>query len=56
MLRPALLLTACLVLAGCGQSGPLYLPGNPSSVKSVPSQPNQSESQEQDGERPKSED
>ena len=25
-------------LAGCGQSGPLYLPGNPSEVQSLPRQ------------------
>ncbi len=27
-----------LSLVGCGQSGPLYLPGNPSEVQSLPSQ------------------
>ena len=26
------------VLAGCGQSGPLYLPGDPSEVMSAPPQ------------------
>lgn len=26
-------------IAGCGQSGPLYLPGNPSEVQSVGGQP-----------------
>jgi predicted small lipoprotein YifL len=25
-------------LVGCGQSGPLYLPGNPSEVHSLPTQ------------------
>jgi len=25
-------------LAGCGQSGPLYLPGDPSEVQSLPSE------------------
>ena len=30
----ALLLT--LTLAGCGQSGPLYVPGDPSSIKAPP--------------------
>ena len=35
---PSLLTVALLlvVLAGCGQSGPLYLPGNPSSMRTVP--------------------
>jgi predicted small lipoprotein YifL len=27
-----------LVLAGCGQKGPLFLPGNPSEVRPVPEQ------------------
>ena len=31
--RPLALLLACLVLAACGQSGPLYLPGNPSRIQ-----------------------
>ena len=29
-------LTLSLVLAGCGQKGPLFLPGNPSEIRSVP--------------------
>ncbi len=32
----ALLLTLSLV--GCGQSGPLYLPGDPSEVQNLPTQ------------------
>ena len=27
---------AALVLCGCGQSGPLYIPGNPSRIESPP--------------------
>ncbi len=27
------LLLALLLVAGCGQKGPLYLPGNPSAIK-----------------------
>ena len=27
---------SCFALAGCGQSGPLYLPGDPSAVRDVP--------------------
>ncbi len=27
-----------LSLAGCGQSGPLYLPGDPSEVQNLPTQ------------------
>ena len=29
---------AILALAGCGQKGPLFLPGNPSEVRPVPEQ------------------
>ena len=29
---------ALLVVAGCGQKGPLFLPGNPSEVRPVPEQ------------------
>lgn len=32
-LRPRALLLCCLLLAACGQSGPLYLPGNPSRIQ-----------------------
>jgi predicted small lipoprotein YifL len=41
-----------LFAAGCGQKGPLYLPGNPSEIKtSVPSQQqNQAEEDEQETE------
>ena len=38
-----LLLTACF--AGCGQSGPLYLPGNPSQVTPTPPEPANDESE-----------
>jgi predicted small lipoprotein YifL len=34
----ASLVVIVLVLAGCGQKGPLYLPGNPSEVRPVPEQ------------------
>jgi predicted small lipoprotein YifL len=27
-----------LLLSGCGQKGPLYLPGNPSEVRPIPEQ------------------
>jgi predicted small lipoprotein YifL len=42
MLKPArsiaAALLALLVVAGCGQKGPLFLPGNPSEVRPVPEQ------------------
>lgn len=34
-----LLLMIAAGLAGCGQSGPLYLPGNPSQVTATPPGP-----------------
>jgi predicted small lipoprotein YifL len=36
MLPAGILLT--LVLAGCGQSGPLYIPGDPSTIHPPPEQ------------------
>ena len=38
MTRLILLLAAifCISLAGCGQSGPLYLPGDPSEIRDAP--------------------
>jgi len=38
LILPALLLCALLV-AACGQSGPLYLPGNPSTMSEPPPKP-----------------
>jgi predicted small lipoprotein YifL len=32
-------LMSIFVIAGCGQSGPLFLPGNPSSIATPPEQP-----------------
>ena len=43
---------ALLVLAGCGQSGPLYIPGNPSRIESPPPPPEEAkdESADENGE------
>ena len=38
---------SCLALFGCGQSGPLYLPGDPSEIRSVP-QPVENAQDEED--------
>ena len=35
-MKRLLAVLAVLVLAGCGQSGPLYIPGNPSRIESPP--------------------
>jgi len=45
-----------LLSAGCGQSGPLYLPGNPSQIQSptatTPDAGEEKEDEEDDGETP----
>ena len=43
------------VAAGCGQSGPLYIPGNPSKIQQPPPQAESTadEEQEQDGDTDK---
>ena len=35
-MKRLLTVLAILVLAGCGQSGPLYIPGNPSRIENPP--------------------
>ena len=43
-----------LLTSGCGQSGPLYLPEDPSRIETVPPTPEDSEEEtEEDGEAPK---
>ena len=39
-------LILAFVLAGCGQSGPLYVPGDPSSVEAKPQTVNDDEREE----------
>jgi len=51
MKRFMLALTAIslgLLFTACGQSGPLYLPGNPSQIQNVPNTP--ADTQEEDSE------
>jgi predicted small lipoprotein YifL len=36
------------VLAGCGQSGPLFVPGDPSPIKTQPETPESDEDKDQD--------
>jgi predicted small lipoprotein YifL len=54
---PLALLLALLFAAGCGQKGPLYLPGNPSEIKTdvPPPEQNQDEQDDED-EDPESQD
>jgi predicted small lipoprotein YifL len=43
---------AVLVIFGCGQSGPLYIPGNPSRIEQPPAAPEEAaedEAAEEDG-------
>lgn len=42
-----LMALAFLLLAGCGQSGPLYIPGNPSEVREPPADTSNSEEEEE---------
>lgn len=35
-MKRLLALFAVFVLVGCGQSGPLYIPGNPSRIENAP--------------------
>ena len=51
MLRFSAACLLALLLVGCGQSGPLYLPGNPSEVRQ-PS-PEDPEKPDEDAEEPK---
>lgn len=37
-----------LFLSACGQSGPLYVPGDPSSIQPPAEQPEQNEEEERD--------
>jgi predicted small lipoprotein YifL len=42
------LLLALLFAAGCGQKGPLYLPGNPSQIKADVPRQDESQAEEED--------
>jgi len=47
------LLLLILSFAGCGQSGPLYVPGDPSSIQAppeAPEEPKESEEKDEDAE------
>ena len=43
-------LAAVVTLSACGQSGPLYIPGNPSEIRTPAPQPAQGEREENDDE------
>ena len=51
LLLPTLAFASFLMLVGCGQSGPLYIPGNPSQIAVPPAeaQDENGESQDEDG-------
>ena len=48
LLFPIAVFTFMILFSGCGQSGPLYVPGNPSQAPVTPSQQTASEEEEQD--------
>lgn len=45
------LLIALVLIAGCGQKGPLFLPGTPTEVRSVPEQEQTQADREEEEER-----
>ena len=49
MTRIYLLIALIFFLVGCGQSGPLYIPGDPAEVRQAP-EPAENESDEEDEE------
>ena len=51
MTSAAALVLAYLFLAGCGQKGPLFLPGDPSEVRQVPEQEEVEGEREEEEER-----
>lgn len=55
MKRFILALTASslgLLFTACGQSGPLYLPGNPSTIQNVPDTPADTEEENNEQQEP----
>ena len=44
-------LALLLVLSACGQSGPLYIPGNPSEVREPPAETSDSDEDEENRRR-----
>ena len=47
---PSALLLAVLLVAGCGQKGPLYLPGDPSTIKTDTPPQDERQTEEDDDE------
>ncbi len=43
-------LTPVFVIAACGQSGPLYLPGNPSKIQAPVEQPEETQQDKEENE------
>ena len=43
-------LTCVFAVTGCGQSGPLYLPGNPSKIQAPAEQPEEPQQDEEQSE------
>ena len=59
MKRPTFLLAvsaSMLMISGCGQSGPLYVPGDPSTMAVPPSEDSASEEADEDESSPEASD
>jgi predicted small lipoprotein YifL len=58
-MKPIICMIATLLLAlglsGCGQSGPLYVPGDPSSIKMTPETQASDEEKDENGDKSKEE-
>ena len=50
MTRIAYFFAFLLFLAGCGQSGPLYLPGDPSEIREAPERPVENDNEDDEEE------
>jgi len=46
--RIAIALLTSFIVAGCGQKGPLFLPGDPSTIRTITSEQNTEQSEERD--------
>jgi len=41
-------LSFAFIVTGCGQSGPLYIPGNPSKIENPPPPPDENEEEKEE--------
>jgi len=48
LIRIAIALLTSFIVAGCGQKGPLFLPGDPSTIRTITPEQNTEQSEERD--------